>query len=62
MPRPRKPIRCVAKHVMLPEDVAALVELELFSNAVGRVPYSAWTNLLTELLNEWLEKRGVKRG
>ena len=62
MSRPRKALRSIAKHVTLPEDLVALVDLELYSEAIGRVPYSAWTGLLDTLLTQWLKDKGVDRG
>lgn len=59
MPRgqPRKAVRPVKKTIHLPEDIVAQVELELFSEAEGKVPFNAWGKLLTELLIHWLNER-----
>jgi hypothetical protein len=37
------------------------VELALFSKVEGRVPTGAWQTLLTQLLSQWLEQRGLRR-
>ena len=57
MGRPRKITRPVEKAISLPEDLTALVDLELFSEVEGRVPYGAWAKYLTELVRADLEKR-----
>lgn len=59
MPRgqPRKTVRPVKKTIHLPEDIVALVDLELFSEAEGKVPFNAWGKLLSELLLRWLNER-----
>lgn len=56
MARPRNISRTVEKKVSIPENVVAQVELELYSEVEGRVPYGAWGSLLTGLLSEWLKK------
>jgi hypothetical protein len=56
--RPPKTIRPVLKHISLPEDLVANVELALFSQALGRVPLGAWQQLLEGLLREWLARIG----
>jgi len=55
--QPRKAIRSVKKTLMIPGDVCARVELELFSPSEGKLPMGAWQALLTELLLDWLSKR-----
>lgn len=57
MPRKQNLIRPVRIGVHLPEDVVAKVELELYSEVEKRVPYGAWSGLLTGLVKEWLAKR-----
>jgi len=59
MPRPLKIDRPVKKTLALPESTVAKVELELYSDALGRVPVGAWQELITGLLKEWLAKRGI---
>ena len=52
MSRPKKTIRTVYKNIGLPEDLVARIELELYSEVEGRIPFGAqqafFTNLLTE--------------
>lgn len=54
MSRPRKVIRTVNKHLSLPENVVAQVDLQLFSEVEGRIPTGAYQELVTALLMEWL--------
>lgn len=57
MSRPRKAIRPVQKCVSLPETLIAQVDLELFSEVEGRVPFGAWQEYLMELIKADLTKR-----
>lgn len=57
MGRPKNVIPSIEKHISIPQDVVARVELELWSEVEGRVPQSAWKELVTELLEQWLEAR-----
>jgi hypothetical protein len=61
MGRLKKVDRTVHKKIGIPESVVTKVDLELFSELQGRVPISAYADLVTELLKKWLrEERGVK--
>ena len=57
MARPRKAIRPVEKNISLPEDLVARVDLELFSELEGKVPFGAWQRYLERLIREDLAKR-----
>ncbi len=59
MPRVKRVDRPVRLEITLPESVSAAVELELFSDIEGRVPYGARSKLLEQLLRQWLTSRGV---
>ena len=50
------------KHIgtVIPSSLHAKVQLELFSDLEGRVPYGAFQTLITSLLTEWLRGRGVE--
>lgn len=61
MPRPRKIDRPVEKRVMLPESLVARVELELFSDLEGKVPFGAWQRFLTDVIMERLAKLDALR-
>lgn len=57
MARPRKAIRPVEKTVSLPEDLVAKVDLELFSEVEGKVPFGAWQRYLEALIRADLARR-----
>ena len=57
MPRPRKAIRPVEKNISLPEDLVARVDLELYSDLEGKVPFGAWQRYVERLIREDLAKR-----
>jgi hypothetical protein len=59
MSRKKGLIRPVVKQLSLPEDLCLKVDLELWSEVEGRVPYAAWKGLVEELLREWLKVRGA---
>lgn len=44
-------------HVRLPGDLATKVELLLFSEAEGRVPYGAYQEFITRRLTEFFEDK-----
>lgn len=50
MAKPKKIIRPVMKNVSLPEDLVAEVDLLLYSELEGRVPFGAWSRLVEGLL------------
>lgn len=43
----------------IPTSIWSKVEEQLFSEIEGKVPFGARSNLVTELLTEWLRERGV---
>lgn len=61
MARPKKIDRPVEKRVMLAESLVARVELELYSDLEGKVPFAAWQKFLTELIEERLAKLAQAR-
>lgn len=61
MARPKKIDRPVEKRVMLAESLVARVELELYSDLEGKVPFAAWQKFLTELIEERLAKLAAAR-
>ena len=62
MPRPRKIIRPVEKRVSLPETLVAKVDLLLFSELEGRVPFGAWQGYLVRLIEADLARRAAGQG
>jgi len=59
MPRPRKAIRSVEKNISLPEDLVARVNLELYSDLEGKVPFGAWQRYIEGLIRADLERRAL---
>lgn len=62
MPRPRKAVRSIEKNISIPEDLVTRVELELWSELEGKVPFGAWQGLITKLLREHFERLDAARG
>lgn len=58
MPRPRKAVPSVEKNLSLPRDLVVAVDLELFSELEGKVPFGAWGKYVERLIREDLTKRG----
>ena len=57
MARPTKTIRTIYKNIGLPEDLVAKVELELFSEVEGKIPFGAQQEFFTELLREYFNNK-----
>lgn len=57
MPRPRKTVRTVFKHIGIPEDLAAKMEIHLFSTVEGKIPLGAQQEFITGLLRDYFEGR-----
>lgn len=60
MPRHKRTMTRVYVEVGVDEDILAKVKLELFDPARQAVPLGAMTELVNELLSEWLKRRGMK--
>ena len=56
MPKPRRVDRPVEKSISLPQTLCAQVDIMLYSELEGRVPFGAWSKLMESLLTEWLNK------
>ena len=56
MPKPRRVDRPVEKSISLPQTLCAQVDIMLYSELEGRVPFGAWSKLMESLLAEWLAK------
>ena len=59
MPRTKKIDRCIQCNFRIPTSIVAKVEIELHSDLIGKVPAGAKSDLITQLLRNWLESRGV---
>lgn len=57
MARPKRLMRPVRKNLAVPEDIAARVDLELFSELENRVPHGAWSKFVTELIREHYRRK-----
>jgi len=57
MARPRKTIRTVYTNIGIPEDLAARVQLELYSELEGKIPFGAQQEFYTKLLREYFERK-----
>lgn len=57
MSRAKNPIRWTRLNLSLPEDLRAQVDLALWSDVEGRVPYGAHSELIATLLRGWLSRQ-----
>jgi hypothetical protein len=62
MPRPRKAIRPVEKNISLPQDLVTRVDLELWSEVEGKVPFGAWQKYVEGLIRADLARRSGECG
>lgn len=59
MAQPRKIDRGMKLNLQIPASILAKVQVELYSEIEGRVPFGAMSKLGTELFTDWLKSRGV---
>jgi len=57
MARPPNAIRPVTIRISIPETVVAQMDLELYSELEGRVPYSARTRFIQQLVLGYFDKK-----
>ena len=57
MARPKKLIRTVFKNIALPEDLVAKLELELFSEIEGKIPFGKQQEFFTKLLTDYFNSK-----
>jgi hypothetical protein len=50
MARPKQTIRTVYFHIGLPEDLAAKIQLHVFSELEGKIPMGAYQKFFTEVV------------
>ncbi len=60
MPKKAAIDRPVNKTISLPSSLCARVDLLLYSELEGRVPFAAWRNYIKELVEKDLQARGIK--
>jgi hypothetical protein len=56
MARPASINKPIEKKLSLDAELVAKVELALFSDLEGRVPYGAWSGLIEQLLREYFSR------
>lgn len=61
MARPKMAIRSVEKTLCLPAPLVDRVDLILFSELEGRVPFGAWKEFVVKAIENYLEREGGKR-
>ena len=59
MGRPRKAVPSIEKNISLPRDLVVAVELELYSEVEGKVPFAAWQKYLEDLIRKDLARRAL---
>lgn len=52
MARPKKIVQSISKNIALPEDIVARIELELYSDVEGRIPFGAQQRFFEQVLRE----------
>lgn len=61
MPRLKLIDKTVEKRLCLPQRLVVQVELELFSEVEGKLPYGAWQKYLVNLIEKDLAQRKAAR-
>jgi len=61
MARPKKTVPTVFKKIGIPEDLAERLELELYSEVEGKVPFGAMQEFFTALLRKHFEAQAAGR-
>lgn len=62
MARPKKTDRPIEKNISLPQSIVARVELELFSELEGKVPFGAWQRYIVGLIEADMQRKEASRG
>ena len=60
MPRRPNITRGIRLELQIPEDLRVKLDLHLWSALEGRVPHSAYTKLIVQLLNDYFDKLAIK--
>lgn len=61
MPKPKKIDQSVRLEVQIPTSILSKVQLELYSDLEGKVPFGKMSELATNLLIKWLRnERGIE--
>ncbi len=54
MARPKRVLPYTTKEISLPTPLVTQVDLLLYSQLEGKVPFAAWQKLMTRLLEQWV--------
>lgn len=57
MAKPKKVIRSIQKNIAIPEDLVAYMDLHLYSDLEGRVPFGAYSTFVSQLIREFFNAR-----
>ena len=60
MPRPRAAVPGTSLHVVLPADLHARMELDLWSPAEQRIPFNAKGKLIARLLKDYYSQKDAQ--
>ena len=60
MPRPKAIVPGVSLHIVLPAELHARMELDLWSPAEQRIPFNAKGKLIAKLLREHYERKDAQ--
>lgn len=60
MPKPKKIDTPVEKHISIPQSLSTRIDLELFSDLEGKIPFGAWAKFLLNLITEHFEQEARK--
>lgn len=59
MPRPKRHFPAVRREIMLPENIAAILETLFYNPVLGRAKQSAIPEYILGLIREDLKRRGL---
>ena len=62
MPNPRNAQRSRDLHILLPPDLAARMELHLYSEAEQRIPYAEKQRFISQLMREFFGRASLDLG
>lgn len=60
MPKPKRVDRPVPKHIHFSQSLVDRVDLHLYSELEGRVPFGAWQKFITELVEGYFQQGGER--
>jgi len=60
MSRPARVVRTISKNIALPEDLVARLELELYSDLEGKIPFGAQAKFFEDLLRRHFTEQDAR--